>query len=196
MNSNTVEPHNKRKSRLIIVAVFAVFLGPILLAVLMQSNFWQYQPENSKAHGNLLKPVIAIPVLQQQLADHDKWWLVVVDDGRCSSDCENTLIEIRQLRKTTGRHMGKVALLYVSQSTPEAETKTRIEAIAPGITIVADQEAHQTIVTTSSTPNGNGEIWLMDRELMLFMHYNSKHTGTGIRKDLKKLLTWAQEKPE
>ncbi len=196
MNSSAEEAKNKRKSRLVIVAVFAVFMGPIVLAILMQSNLWSYQPESSKAHGKLLKPVVAVPALQQIIQEREKWWLLVLDDGDCASDCESTLVEIRQLRKTTGRHMGKVALLYIGQSQPDHEASAKITKIAPGITVIADSEVYKTILATSSTTDGSGEIWLLDRELMLFMHYDSKHNGTGIRKDLKKLLTWAQEKPE
>lgn len=196
MNSNPQNSDNKLKSRLTIVAVFAVFLGPIILAILMQSNFWSYQPENSQAYGTLLKPVVEIPALQQSIPDRDKWWLLTLDDGECSPACEQTLVEIRQLRKTTGRHMGAVALLYISPTAPTSATRARIEDIAPGITIIADANIQQSIAATGSGEDLAGQIWLLDRELMLFMHYDSTHSGTGIRKDLKKLLTWAQDKPE
>lgn len=195
--------HDKTKSntpkqgngRVVILAVFAAFLAPVLIALLMQSSFWSYQPESSKAHGQLIKPVIALSELQQAIPARDKWWLLTIDDGNCAEICEKTLIEMRQLRKAAGRHTQEIGLLYLSSNPIDPAVKQRIQTIEPKFQQLSSTAMHKTISNTASSL-ATGEIWLLDRDLNLFMFYPEDHNATGIRKDLKRILTWAQEKPE
>ncbi|MCF6264864.1 MAG: hypothetical protein L3J24_14930 [Xanthomonadales bacterium] len=186
----------KGNGRLVILGVFAAFLTPVIIAMLMQSNFWSYQPESSKAHGTLIKPVVELSELREIIDDRSKWWLVSLANGNCDESCEKTLIEMRQLRKATGAHSGEVGLLFVSSDASSNEQQQRIQAIEAKILQINNHSIYSLINNSGSGTETAGEMWLLDRELNLFMHYPAGHNATGARKDLKRILTWAQEKPE
>jgi len=194
----------KGNGRLVILAVFAAFLAPVLIAMLMQSSLWSYQPESSKAHGKLIKPVVELNELKSIINERSKWWLLTIDNSDCAGACEKTLIEMRQLRKAAGAHTQDLALLYISPSKAGADLQQRIQTIEPRIQQVASRSLYELVANTaSSTPSGgqvddqvSGQVWLLDRDLNLFMYYPAGHNATGIRKDLKRILTWALEKPQ
>lgn len=186
----------KGNGRLVILGVFAAFLAPVIIAMLMQSNFWSYQPESSKAHGTLIKPVIELSELRDSIDDRSKWWLVSLASDNCDQTCEQTLIEMRQLRKATGAHSSEVGLLFVSSNPSSNEQQQRINAIEAKIRQIHSPSLYSLIKSTGSGTAASNEMWLLDRELNLFMHYPAGHNATGVRKDLKRILTWAQEKPE
>ena len=190
------QPPAKGNGRLVILAVFGAFLAPVLLAILMQSDFWSYQTTGSKSHGTLIKPVLALPELRKTIASRNKWWLVTLDDGHCGQSCEKSLIEMRQLRKAAGRHSGDIALLYVAAAEPDKAVREKIQSIAATIEQQSNANLYQRMIEFSNSQSPAGELWLLDRDLNLFMHYSAEHDPTGVRKDLKRLLTWAQEKPE
>ncbi|MCF6225318.1 MAG: SCO family protein [Xanthomonadales bacterium] len=186
----------KGNGRLVILGVFAAFLIPVIIAMLMQSDFWSYQPESSKAHGTLIKPVVEMIELREIIEDRSKWWLVSIASGNCDQTCEQTLIGMRQLRKATGAHSSEVGLLFVSADTSSDEQQQRIKAIETKIRQINNPVIYALINNTGSGTETAGKMWLLDRELNLFMHYPAGHNATGVRKDLKRILTWAQEKPE
>ncbi len=186
----------KGNGRLVILGVFAAFLTPVIIAMLMQSNFWSYQPESSKAHGTLIKPVVELSQLREIIDDRTKWWLVSLASGNCDQACEQTLIEMRQLRKATGAHSSEVGLLFVSADVSSDEQQQRIQAIEAKIKQINNPSIYAQINNAGSGTETAGKMWLLDRELNLFMHYPAGHNATGVRKDLKRILTWAQEKPE
>lgn len=186
----------KGNGRLVILAVFAAFLAPVLIALLMQSSLWSYQPESSKAHGKLIKPVVELSELKNIIDARSKWWLLTIDNTDCNEACEKTLVEIRQLRKAAGAHTQDVALLYISPSEAGADLQQRIHAIEPRIQQVASRSLYETVANTATDTPAGGQVWLLDRDLNLFMYYPAGHNATGIRKDLKRILTWALEKPQ
>jgi hypothetical protein len=103
---------------------------------------------------------------------------------------------MRQLRKAAGRHTQDIGLLYLSSKPANPVLKQRIQTIEPKFQQLSSKAMHKTITTTASSGLATGQIWLLDRDLNLFMFYPQDHDATGIRKDLKRILTWAQEKPE
>lgn len=194
----------KGNGRLVILAVFAAFLAPVLIAMLMQSSLWPYQADSSKAHGKLIKPVVELSTLKSLINERSKWWLLTIDNSNCEKTCEKTLTEIRQLRKAAGTHTQDVALLYINSGQISDDLRQRIHAIEPRIQQLTSSSVYEIVANTAYNTVSNdqtghstgGQVWLLDRDLNLFMYYPRGHNATGIRKDLKRILTWALEKPQ
>ena len=41
------------RQQLTLIGIFALFLGPVILVMLMRSSWWQYQPATLKNNGHL-----------------------------------------------------------------------------------------------------------------------------------------------
>ena len=50
------------RQQLTLIGIFALFLGPVLLVILMRSSWWQYQPSGMKNQGYLVQPPITLPL--------------------------------------------------------------------------------------------------------------------------------------
>jgi hypothetical protein len=56
-------------NRTTIIAVFAVFFLPVIIAVLIHSEWFQWRPAQTRNHGELLQPPHALPDFRLQDAD-------------------------------------------------------------------------------------------------------------------------------
>ena len=50
------------RQQITLLGIFALFLAPVLLVVMMRSSWWQYQPEKFKNRGQLVQPPVQLPV--------------------------------------------------------------------------------------------------------------------------------------
>ena len=65
-----------------LLGIFALFIGPVLLVILMRSSWWQYQPSGMKNHGHLVQPAVSLN-LQQSAGIENKWLVLYVLEQPC-----------------------------------------------------------------------------------------------------------------
>lgn len=180
------------KSRLTLFALVLLFFTPILVAVLLNSRWLDWDPAPGRSHGDLVEPVI-------DLGDHlpgtgwtGKWYLVRRIDAACDSDCIESLYWLRQARAAQDRHVPDVGLLVVAPNALDAPVRDAIRRLSPVWRIV-DGPAGEALIRVLPGGSGNPETYIMDPETNIMMRYPAGTDPNGIRKDLDRLLTWTQE---
>ena len=48
------------RQKLTLIGIFALFLGPVILVMLMRSDWWQYQPAGMQNKGFLVQPPVRL----------------------------------------------------------------------------------------------------------------------------------------
>ena len=65
-----------------LLGIFALFLGPVILVILMRSSWWQYQPAGMKNQGHLVQPPVPLALETTQAID-GKWLILYVLEQEC-----------------------------------------------------------------------------------------------------------------
>jgi cytochrome oxidase Cu insertion factor (SCO1/SenC/PrrC family) len=110
-----------RRNRILLVGLFAITIVPMFGA------FWLYQSSRSAApwattnRGELLNPIVPVDDLGLASADgvtsmrnSGQWWLVVVTEDGCTSECQTAVHQLRQLHILLGRDATRVKRSLVS----------------------------------------------------------------------------------
>ncbi len=184
-------------NRLVLILLFALFLAPVLAAVLLQSSWLDWQPEPERAHGTLIEPVVALEDFELSDAGgslrtirdlENRWWLVRIVDGSCDDNCLERLDLLHRVRLTQDRHVGDIGLLLLTPSTLVAELRTAIHAMDPAWTVF-DGPAGASL--RARFPDAqDGSTFIVDPEANIMERFEPDADPNGIRKDLRKLLTW------
>lgn len=183
-----------------IILVFIAFFAPVLLAVLLHSRWVDWEPGATRNHGELLEPVIALdefstvdarnrPVTRDDL--FGRWQLVLVQPGVCGEACLERLYWMRQIRAAQDRHQPDVGLVLLSAAPLSADTVAAILDLAPDFLILEGGGARPLMdgFPTSGTAEST---YIVDPQANIMMRYPSDADPTGIRKDLRRLLTWTK----
>lgn len=183
--------------KLTIIGLFAVFLLPAILALLLHSQWLDWTPESSRAHGELIEPVVPLPRFSADssfgpVASDDlegNWQLVHVTPGACREACLEALYWLRQVRRAQDRHQPDISLLLVTGVPLEPEWSEQIRQLSDHYRVV-DGDQGNTLVGVFPGPTGEPSSYIMDPETNIIMRYPVEADPTGIRRDLRRLLTW------
>lgn len=110
------ESPNQRKSRLQLLLVAAVFLGPLLIAALLYYRGEPLQPAGRTNHGALLEPIINLREQSpdSRIHEHDDLWLLVHSRaGVCEEACVQALYKQRQSRLMLGKEMDRLGRVFL-----------------------------------------------------------------------------------
>ncbi len=191
------ESQAKTKSRTYMLALFAVFFGPLFFAM------WLFYVPNSwlnastQNHGTLIqpaKPMDSFKIVNTKGDTWDKsqfigkWTLLYVGDEDCDLYCEASLFKMRQVRLTLGRDSQRVERKYIGID--RQKNKNSIETILknyPGMQVKWFEEAKSQNVMSEFDLHRK-HIYLIDPLGNLMMRYTIDATSKGMKKDLKRLL--------
>lgn len=184
-------------NKLVLILVLALFLLPMLAAVLLHSSWLDWQPDPERAHGRLLQPVL--PIGEFQLTDAagalrseqdllHRWWLVRLVDGACDEDCQRELGLLHRIRLAQDRHVGDIGVLLLAPQTLETGLRERIVELGPAWMVFEGPETNR---LHSRFPEPvHGTTFIVDPEGNIMERFEPEADATGIRKDLRRLLTW------
>lgn len=188
------------KQRVTLLGIFALFLGPLILVILMRSSWWQYQPASLKNHGQLIQPPVQLP-LQRTAAIEGKWLILHVLDQPCAQTCIEHVTALRQIHRAMGRHSERLAIGLLGRSLAEDELRNRLELIYPEFELLANSSA--TVVNTLTSINvdiiGNDgdtnpiRTYVLDPMLNVILAYRVNSNPNDIHKDLRRLLKWSDK---
>jgi hypothetical protein len=199
------KPDRKQKMSLsrqqfTLLGIFALFIGPVLLVILMRSSWWQYQPSGMKNHGHLVQPAVSLSL--QQLADIENKWLVLyVLEQACDQACIDSVTALRQIHRAAGRNGEHLAIALLSETLVDPDLRTRLEAIYPGFNFVTDS-SDTTLPTLASVnaqvppdPAGpqNIHTYILDPMRNVILAYGANANPNDLHKDLKRLLKWSDQ---
>jgi hypothetical protein len=187
-------------NRVAIVAVFAAFLLPVILATLMHSQWFDWQLGSGRNHGELIEPVIELEDFQvidaqnQEVslaAFRDRWQLIHIANGACDEQCLENLYWLRQVRLAQDRHQPDIGLLFVTPQEQSEQTLQAIYELAPDF-VVLDGESASPLLTQLPESDRQGGFYIGDPLNNIILRYPIDADHNGIRRDLRRLVTWTQ----
>lgn len=187
--------------KLVILGVFALFLAPALLAVLLNSQWFDWRPAETKNHGELIEPPPRLPEFKLTDAegevlsrDHllERWHLIHYTGERaCGEDCLEALYWLGQVRRAQDRHQPEVALLLVTTEPLDASAREAIAEIEAPIRILAGADG-RTFAGYLDEPAETPVRYILDPRAHIILRYTADSDFNGMRRDLGRLLTWTR----
>jgi hypothetical protein len=155
------------------------FVAPVVLAVLLQTPWFHYEPTKTRNRGELIRPVVPIAADESAralFADQHHWSVLVRFPADCTGACAERLTLLSRLRQAAGKDMDRVRLVaWVGEGTDPGEPWHAFRA-PPGFALALEP----------------GAVALVDPLGNAMLRYRSDADPSDVRKDLAHLLRWSQ----
>lgn len=185
------------KNKLVLIALLALFLAPVLVAVVLHSEWVNWRAAPEKAHGDLIEPVVALGGFEHADAggtprDLDdllgRWQLVLVSAQPCREACLETAALMHNIRLAQDRHRDEVGLVMLHAPQIEPQTRRRIAGMDP-TWLLFDGKAGRALTARLPEPS-DGSLYIVDPKANIIERFGPDADLNGVRKDLDRLLTW------
>ena len=197
----------KLTPRIALVLIAALFVLPLAVAWMMYTGTIDYRPGSTRNFGELVKPPQPIAwsgiTVDGETANSGEnpfsghWLVLHAVPNPCSETCLETVAELRQVHRAAGRDQPRIqlALLHDLQD-PGAASRLReiypafhlVENPDRGLWRTLDGVAGQDAARDSS----RGDSFMVDPLGNIMMVYGAGSDPNGLKKDLKRLLTWSK----
>jgi len=185
------------KNKLVLIGLFAAFFAPLLIALLLHSEWIDWQAPPDRSHGTLVDPVVPVGIFE--LADASgrprsrgdltgRWWLILVQPDNCDRDCLERLELMHRIRLAQDRHQLEVGLMLITGGLLPKPEIDRIELLDP--TFVIFQGNAGGTLSQRFPAVESGAFYIVDPDANIMERFQPDADPTGIRKDLDRLLTW------
>ncbi len=176
------------KNKLSIIALVLLFTAPVIVAIVMNSTWVNYSPENFKNRGNFIQPPVKITD-ENTLKSYEEFWTVVYHHtGTCDQACTQMFDELYRIRLTKGHKMKKVKLLVLHPSEQALNIPEPYSSIDE-YGYAANSALESTLQSLSPTSLGSGKgLYLLAPEGFLMMSYPKDHDPSDVITDLGLLL--------
>lgn len=180
----------KRRGRVQLLLIAAVFLGPLLLAAWMYFAGAGLQPAGRTNNGVLLEPIInvadVLPDSPLNSVNDGYWVLLYANDGRCGEDCEFSLYTLRQSRLMLGKEMDRLARVFLHGDTPPDTVLLAEEH--PGLIALQDADLYGLINEKNPGASGERGYFLLDPLGNLVMYFPPDIDPAAMVEDIEHLL--------
>lgn len=188
----------------VLVAVLALFLAPVIIAVLLNSQWLDWRPGGTRNHGELLQPPPRLPAFDLTTADGrvatrdslaGQWQLLHYRAGECGEACLEDLYWIRQVRRAQDRHQPEIALMFISEAHLDQPVLESIDELAADMRVFHGKDGRE---LAGELPDHGVEAisYIVDPEGHIILRYPREADFNGMRRDLSRLLTWTRTGPE
>jgi cytochrome oxidase Cu insertion factor (SCO1/SenC/PrrC family) len=187
-----------------LVALIALFLMPLIVAVLVFYVFPDWRPTGKVNHGQLITPVRPVPAFELGTLDggridetflRGKWTLVYLNEGRCDKHCIQRLYTIRQVRLAQGKNIDRLQrLLLWRQGNGGGQQDADLQQYFPGQVIAPLRQPTALLdvfAVDGSDPFSADRVYLVDPLGNLMMHYEPGDEPHGMIRDLERLLKYS-----
>ena len=191
------------KSKLTLIALFALFFTPMLVAVLLHSEWVDWRAAPKKAHGELLSPVVPLDEFDLRDADGNtrglddllgRWQLVFIAPRICRSDCLETARLMHNIRLAQDRRISQVGLVMLSAVDLDSATADQITALDSSWLVFGGTAGSRLIERMPASAPGS--FYIVDPEANIIERFAPGADLNGVRKDLDRLLTWTLREPQ
>ena len=192
--------------KLVLLVIALLFFGPVLLAVLMRSDWWDFKPGSFSNRGTLVQPpvMLGLEKLDIQYPEtgtgdpgRPKWVVLYPFSGDCGRACRQDVSGLRQVHLATGRNRDRVTVVLLVQQPVSPATLMDLVNIYPEFVIAVDTPGTAATalpeLTTDTATGGFGgrRAFLLDPPGNIILAYAPGFDPNHINKDLKRLLTWS-----
>lgn len=194
---------NFQNPKLVLVAIGLLFFLPLLLAVTMRSQWWDFKPESLSNRGQLVQPPVAVaPGLAQAHSsgnaeyslDQGRWVILYPYPGQCESACQKAIAGLRQVHLATGRHQEQVVIWLLSAQPAAPEVQELLLAIYPQFEIRFDTDQQIFGMLGQIEHQADlqyGQAYLLDPAANIILRYPPGFDPGDINQDLDRLLAWS-----
>ena len=190
----------KRRQRLVIVAVFAVFLTPVLFALLLNLPGVRWMPFGLRNHGELLQPPPSLDAVTPRVVAGDApgeaqiagtWTILALAPTPCDAGCEVALAELARLRIALGEHGGRTRLVWlVTEAPAEMAVETLVRKLPVLQVWATPRDSLPPVLQTDPTTL---RVFVVDPRAYVILHYPAPVDARGLLKDLERLLRYAKD---
>jgi hypothetical protein len=184
----TPDARARLRSRLILLLLAALFLGPLSLSFALYYG-WHWRPPGQTNNGTLIQPPQSLPTTGSAAVLRGKWSLAYVGAGDCNADCRATLYFMRQTHLGLAQLMPRVqqVFLVTSGCCDDAYLEREDPAL---ITVNLDSpgDAQVAALLRAFPADRATTVFIVDPKGNLMMRYDAHATPKGLHEDLQKLL--------
>ena len=188
---------NRKKSRITLVLILLLFVGPFLAAL------WLYHHRQAVVltttnHGELLSPPIVASAATFERPDHQllplstfagHWLMLYFTPNNCHATCQKTVYDMRQIRLALGKNQQRVQRMVVMRQADIVRLDTfvrRYPDVAWGL--MRKQQATTVFTQALGANTEQGHLFLLDPHGNMLMHYTDGTPAKNVLKDLQRLL--------
>lgn len=166
-----------------------VFILPVIIGLYM---FATHQRLEGRSHGELVQPPRKLAFAVSE-GWQDKWHLVYVSSGLCDEGCRNALYMMRQVHATLEKNIDRVQRVCLVDGTLVPDVLEKLHQQYPDMPVMnaAADKARQFDLPGGTPSGSSGRVYLVDPLGNLMMSYPRGTDPQGMRKDLKRLLTYS-----
>jgi hypothetical protein len=176
------------KNKLSLLAIILLFLAPVIVAIVMNSNLINYHPSSMKNRGEFISPPINVTEIDNLKPYQDFWTIVYHHTGECLEECKNMLDLIYRVRLTKGHKMEKIKLLVLHPETQKPDIPAQYSSIETQ-SYQNNSEFSKTLAELSKTSlTNNTGLYILAPEGFIMMSYPKDFSPQDVIKDLGLLL--------
>lgn len=184
----------RRRTRILLVATFLIFLLPVVGAWLLNVFAPDWRPFGTLNHGTLVQPVRALSTSGLRHLDGTafdpaylagRWTLVHLPDADCGEPCMHSLLRSFQIQQALGDDRDRLQLLLVVAASRHAPAAKLPAGTAVSL---ADAPWLATFSFADADHAPPVHIYLVDPQGYLMMRYAGDVDQRGLLADLKRLL--------
>lgn len=189
-NTTPAQP-GKPSGQLKLLAIFAVVLGPILIAGIMAKM--GFMPQSNTNRTDLVEPQIQLENWQltiEPVGYGAPWRILVTSPQECLDACIALLHEARQINVALGREAGRVAHMLALGSPASAILQEQLDTEYPRLAQSSiDTGAYEASLSNHPLEWRQGpQLWVVDPLGRVVLHQDADKPGKRLLDDLKHLL--------
>jgi cytochrome oxidase Cu insertion factor (SCO1/SenC/PrrC family) len=198
-------------SRAALVIIAAMFILPLVLALLMWSGAIDFKPGSAHNLGELVQPPVPVdwehrlaPVPSpgkagesgSPLSFSGHWVILHAMPVDCPAACLEAVAGLRQVHKAAGRHQSRIRVALLLQDDRPGGTDGELNQVYPLFELVEnpDGEIRPLLAEIAGrfSSTAGGSSYLIDPIGNIMMFYEAGSDPNHLKKDLKRLLTWSK----
>jgi hypothetical protein len=177
-----------RRGRRTLILLFALFFGPILLALLL--GLFGLHPSGSKNKGEKLQPYVDLRTLTPQLANGSQyrwnpeqrlWRIAVVAPDGCAEACEKLAADIDKVWQLFGKDAAHAQILWIGELPANAPRRPAWKQIRADPALLSK-------LPRSNEPAGAPVTYAIDPYGFVVLRYAPGFDPGNLRYDMAKLL--------
>ncbi len=186
------------RARLTLVLIFFLFATPVVVAVLMHSPWWNYQPGGMTNLGTLVQPPQPLDYqlveTNQEAGALDRWVILYPVVNPCIERCLKDIESLRQIHRASGRHQEQLSVMPLIPTPSDATAAAGLLKTYPAFVLGYDRTGAIEAVLRrlgDLQPDGTlqpGQVFLVDPAGNIMMRYAAGFDPNHLNKDLKRLL--------
>jgi peroxiredoxin len=193
-------------NRLKLLAIAALFLIPLVSAVMMFKGQLPLLSGETVNQGMLVQPPVPLDWTQAQSSDGQaataellgKWVVLFPMGAACDADCLHRATGLRQVHRASGREQQRIELVLLSPQAPDSASREKLLEVYDRFQLLEDTRGslHEAVQTALSRLEGDvtsPALYLVDPLGNIMMAYAAENAEVYLSKDLKRLLKWSKQ---